>query len=107
MLTFTAPDDSEVRIDGARVVRIRRTIAGENVSARTRIDWVGMALTKEAAPDVAAAVSGEHRSLARLTLPDGSPIWFDAKKADGPVRTIPWERQGNIRSAILLAGRKQ
>jgi hypothetical protein len=52
-------------------------------------------------------VETEHQNIAPLILPGGAPIWFDVKKAEGPIRTTPFERQDGVRSAMMLAGRQQ
>lgn len=49
-------------------------------------------------------VETEHQNIAQLILPGGAPIWFDVKKAEGPIRTTPFERQDGVRSAMMLAG---
>jgi hypothetical protein len=54
-----------------------------------------------------AMVETEHQNIAQLILPGGAPIWFDVKKAEGPIRTTPFERQDGVRSAMMLAGRQQ
>ena len=108
MIRLTAPDGTEARVDGARVIRIRSSYPSEaNDTARTRIDWVGLLFVREEAVAVAQQVSGEHPNLARLTLPNGDAVWFDAKRADGPIRLLPGEKDASTKSAILLAGKKQ
>jgi hypothetical protein len=52
-------------------------------------------------------VETEHQNIAQLIPPGGAPIWFDVKKAEGPIRTTPFERQDGVRSAMMLAGRQQ
>jgi hypothetical protein len=108
MLVFTAPDGSEARIDGSRVIRIRATYNNEsNLRASTRIDWVNFVFVKEDAGVVVQKVKTEHHHIAQLMAPNGAPIWFDATKADGPVRTTRFERHDGVQSAMNLAGKKQ
>ena len=111
MLTFTAPDGSLVTVDGARVVRARRTVAGEhsgeNEDARTRIDWAIMSLVKEPIDEVATLVGGELPSFTALTGRDGSKIWFNAKKAVGPLPLTPHQEEGGVRSSIRIMNYRQ
>ena len=111
MLTFTAPDGSLVTVDGARVIRARRTVAGEhsgeNGDARTRIDWVIMSLVKEPIDQVASSIKAELPSFTALTTKDGSRIWFNAKQAVGPLPITPHQEEGGVRSSIKIMNYRQ
>ena len=111
MLSFTAPNGSAVTVDGSLVVRARRTVSGEygdeNGDARTRIDWAVMSLVTEPIDEVAAAVKGELPSFTALTGRDGTKIWFDAKRAVGPLPVTPHQAEGGIRSSIKLMSYRQ
>jgi hypothetical protein len=107
MVDFTIQDGTKVDIDAERVIRIRRTnSADEAGSTKTRIDWVEFVFVMEAAEDVAKAVATTHPNLAKLAHADGSPVWFNATKADGPVRITAWEKHDNVQSAIILLGKR-
>ena len=111
MLTLTAPDGSTVRIDAARVVRARRTVSGgrgrENGKAQTRLDWEIMQLALEPIEQVASLVKAELSSFTCLTTSDGSKIWFDAKKAAGPLPITPSQGKGGVKSSIKIMGYRQ
>jgi hypothetical protein len=111
MLTLTAPDGSAVRIDAARVVRARRTVSGEsggdNGNAQTRVDWEIAQLVLEPIEQVASLVKAELSSFTSLTTIDGSKIWFDARKATGPLPITPSQGKGGAKSSIKLMGYRQ
>jgi len=111
LITLTAPNDTAVTIDGRRVVRARRTVAGErggaNGDARTRIDWVVMQLVTEPIDLVAPLIKSELPSFTALTARDGSKIWFDAKKVVGPLPITANQQNAGYRSSIKLMGYRQ
>ena len=107
MITLTAPDDSQVTIDGRLVARARRTVSGENADARTRVDWAIMSLVKEPLDDVAARVKAELPSFTALTSRDGSRIWFNAKAAVGPLAITASQRTGGVKSSIKIMNYRQ
>jgi hypothetical protein len=108
MLTFTAPDQSPVRIEESQVIRARRTIYGENKLARCRIDWVQAQLVLEEIDDVAERIRASLDSFTYVTTKDGSKIWFDAKRASGPYDLVPSQTDGGIyKAAIRLMGYRQ
>jgi hypothetical protein len=111
MLTFTAPDGSAVTIDAELVVRARRTISGErdeeNEGAQTRVDWEIAQLVTEPIDQVAAVIKADLPSFTSLTTSDGSKIWFDAKKATGPIPITPSQKQGGVKSSIKIMGYRQ
>src|SRR5437764_4356771 len=108
MISLTAPDGKPVQIEGTRVIRIRAAIPDEGLPiSNTRIDWINIEFVQEAAAAAAHQVGLENRNLAQLALPNGQPVWFDARQAAGPIRIFPDEMHGGTRSGILLANKKQ
>lgn len=107
MIKLTAPDGSTVRIDGKRVVRARRTVSGESSNAATRVDWEMMNLVQETIDEVAPKICAEQESFTALTSRDGSKIWFDAKKAVGPIELTPSQADGTVKSSIRIMGYRQ
>lgn len=111
MIRLTALDGQEIVIETGRIVRIRRTLAGESVAenrgAHTRIDWVETSLVCEPLDHVVALVKAELPSLAAVTAPDGTRIWFDALRVVGPVALAPKDMVGGARSTIELGGHTQ
>jgi hypothetical protein len=111
LITLTAPDDSQVTIDGRLVARARRTVSGEhggeNGDAKTRVDWAIMSLVKEPLDDVAARVKTELPSFTAITSRDGSRIWFNAKAAVGPLPITASQRTGGVKSSIKIMNYRQ
>jgi hypothetical protein len=107
-IKLTLPDGSEGRLPPNTVIRIRKAISTENRNgAKSRIDWLQMMLVREAPAEVAALVEGSLTSLGKLLLPDGSPVWFNAEAAQGPM-PLPLERlQNGVRSGMILGNRLQ
>jgi hypothetical protein len=105
---LTLPDGSEGRLPPNTVIRIRRAISTENRNgAKARIDWVQMMLVRESPAEVAGLVEGVLTSLGKLLLPDGSPIWFNAGAAQGPMPLPPERLQNGVRSGMILGDKLQ
>ena len=107
-IKLTLPDGSEGRLPANRVIRIRKTISTENKNgAKARIDWLQMMLVREPPAEVATRVEGSLASLGKLILPDGSPVWFNAAAAQGPM-PLPTERlKDGVHSGMILGGQLQ
>jgi len=105
---LTLPDGSEGRLPPNTVIRIRKTISTENKNgAKARIDWLQMMLVRELPADVAARVEGGLASLGKLVLPDGSPVWFNAEAAQGPMPLPPERLQNGVHSGMMLDNKLQ
>jgi hypothetical protein len=66
-----------------------------------------MMLVREPPAEVATLVEGSLTSLGKLLLPDGSPVWFNAGAAQGPMPLPPDMLQGGVRSAMMLGNKLQ
>jgi hypothetical protein len=66
-----------------------------------------MMLVREPPAEVAALVEGVLTSLGKLLLPDGSPIWFNAAAAQGPMPLPPEKLQSGVRSGMILGNKLQ
>jgi hypothetical protein len=107
-IKLTLPDESEGRLPPTTVIRIRKTISTENKNgAKARIDWLQMMLVREPPAEVAAQVEGSLASLGKLLLPDGSPVWFNAGAAQGPMPLPPERLQNGVRSGMMLDNKLQ
>ena len=107
-IKLTLPDGSEGRLPPNTVIRIRKTISTENKNgAKARIDWLQMMLVRESPADVAARLEGVLTSLGKLVLPDGSPVWFNAGAAQGPMPLPPERLQNGVRSGMILGNQLQ
>lgn len=108
MLKFTRADGPEVEIPIDKVVRIRRSIAGEGEPhARSRIDWVYASFVREPPVDVAKAARAEYPKLAQLTVPDKTFVWFKAAEAIGPIGLVPSHKVEGINSSLIIGGKRQ
>ena len=107
-IKLTLPDGSEGRLPPNTVIRIRKAISTENRNgAKARIDWLQMMLVREPPAEVAALVEGILTSLGKLLLPDGSPVWFNAGAAQGPMPLPPERLQNGVRSGMILGNKLQ
>ncbi len=103
LITLTLPDGSKTTLLSATIKRIRKAIPPETQSgARTRIDWLQSLLVRESPEDVAALVERSIPSLAKLRMPEGSPIWFKGGIAQGPMPLTGYQLQNGVHSAIVL-----
>jgi len=107
-IKLTLPDGSEGRLPPNTVIRIRKAISTENRNgAKARVDWLQMMLVREPPEEVAALVEGTLTPLGQLRLPDGSPVWFNAAAAQGPMPLPPKMLQGGVRSGMMLGNKLQ
>jgi hypothetical protein len=107
-IKLTLPDGSEGRLPPNTVIRIRRAISTENRNgAKSRIDWVQMMLVREPPAEVATLVEGVLTSLGKLLLPDGTPVWFNAGAAQGPMPLPPERLQNGVHSGMMLGNKLQ
>ncbi|HXG77767.1 MAG TPA: hypothetical protein VNJ31_00320 [Methyloceanibacter sp.] len=107
-IKLTLPDGSEGRLPPNTVIRIRKAISTESRNgAKSRVDWLQMMLVREQPAEVAGLVGGSLASLGKLALPDGSPVWFNAGAAQGPMPLPPETLGGGVRSAMILGSKLQ
>jgi hypothetical protein len=66
-----------------------------------------MMLVRESPAEVAARLEGVLTSLGKLVLPDGSPVWFNAGAAQGPMPLPPERLQNGVRSGMILGSQLQ
>ncbi len=107
MLTFTRPDGAPVKIDAVHVLRARRTISGEDQPGGTRIDWAETQIVRESIETVGPAIKAAHPSFTFITTHDGSKVWFDAKKVQGPLEPPPSQIAHGYLSSMKLMGYRQ
>jgi len=114
MAAFTRPDGLKVQIKATDVIRARRVIYGEtkNKDVKSRIDWGQMQLVMEPIEEVSSRIKTELEAAKKhvfmcLHSRDGTPIWFNATKAVGPMPLIPMRQDGVVHSAIKLMGYRQ
>ena len=107
MPVFTAPDGSQVIINSATVVRVRKTLHGEADDANSRIDSTRLNLVREQPADAAAAIAAELPSLVQLTGGQNTPIWVNANKVEGPFPPRAERIEDGYRSHIVVLNRLQ
>lgn len=108
MIGLTLSDGPKVELEARRVARIRHAIPNDgDPKAKTRIDWVEPMLVLELPEYVAESVKAQLPTLAALTLLDGSPVWFNAETASGPLRLVPSQKVNGALSALLINGKRQ
>jgi hypothetical protein len=108
MISLTLSDGPKVELEARRVARIRHAIPNDgDPKAKTRIDWVEPMLVIELPEYVAEAVKAQLPTLAALTLVDGTPVWFNAETASGPLRLVPSQKVNGALSALLISGKRQ
>jgi hypothetical protein len=107
-ITLTLPDGSKTTLLVDTIRRIRKAVSPETQSgAKTRIDWLQLLLVRESPEDVAALVEQSVPSLAKLRMPEGSPIWFRGGIAQGPMPLTRDQLKNGVRSAIVLGDSMQ
>jgi hypothetical protein len=108
VIDIVGPDGKADQISGDRVVRLRRAWSDESTPpAKTHIDWVTLKFALEEASSLALKVAQENKNFAKLALPTGEPVWFDAKVAAGPVRIVPGLYPPGTKSAFTLGTKTQ
>jgi hypothetical protein len=107
-IKLTLPNGSEGRLKPAELVRLRRTISSEGQNgAKARIDWLQTMLVRESPDEVVTLLGTSLPTLGKLAMPDGSPIWFNAREADGPMPLPPDRLKDGVRSGMILNRRMQ
>lgn len=107
MLTFTAPNGSEVEIDPRSVIRIRKTLYGEHEDANCRIDWERMNLVRETVDEVVGLVQPALPTLVKLTGGSNTAYWVNAKAVKGPFEPQREMVKFGYRSSITIMGYRQ
>jgi hypothetical protein len=106
MIKLTAPNGSKVKVNGILVERVRKALYGENAAAQTRV-WEVVSLVKEAVEQVVPLVKAELPSLAALTALEGKKVWFNAKKAIGPLPITRAQENYGYKSSIKIMRYRQ
>lgn len=108
VIKLTWPGGQVVEINGKDVLRIRRAFADyDGPKGNSRVDWLQSDLFEEAAPDIAASVKQELASLASLSMPGGSPVWFNGLEASGPYYVHPASRGEQVGSSLKIGDKIQ
>lgn len=112
LVTLVSDTGDRFAIEPGSVVRIRGTTDSEQTlhpGAATLIDYVVTVYSRDRPEAVVALiVSGDTGTkIGRLTLPNGLPLWFDGRRAQGPLPIPPDYRRHGINSALNIAGRIQ
>jgi hypothetical protein len=109
-IILTAEDSGPIHLKTSEIERIRRMTDSERDAhdATTRIDYAHTVYAKEQPENVALLVAANGvPTLGRLLLPNGWPVWFDARKARGPLPVPHSAPQDSIHSALEIGGKLQ
>jgi hypothetical protein len=111
-MTLTRADGRNTQLTLDSIFRIRGLLDFERRqhAASTRIDC-GFILYVREAPEAVAArlqpVSGRASRFGRLIAPNGTPIWFQGRLAQGPLPVSALDRKNGIMSALTIAHQTQ
>lgn len=112
LVIVTADTGTRITIEPSAVLRIRGITASEQVlhpEAATLIDYA-VTLYARDKPEVVVemiAAGKDALKLGKLVLPNGAPLWFDGRRAQGPLPIPPDYRKHSVNSALSIAGRVQ
>lgn len=92
-LQFKKPDGKKLIIDADKVLVVSRIFWYDHLPGDTRIYNGGNApiTVMESDQEVADAVGDPP--LHRFTMPNGLPVWLNAKAATGPLPVVPLEKE--------------
>lgn len=107
MIELTLVLGPKALLDGTKVLRIRGAVKLDDPAAKTRIDWDEPMVVTEEPEFVAGKVGAELPDLRQLSYITGKPVWFNGKKASGPLRLLSSEAVDGVRSAFMIGGKKQ
>ncbi|VTZ61788.1 hypothetical protein [Sinorhizobium medicae] len=106
MIKLTRKSGNSFELDGATVLRIRKTRASADPDlGNTLINASQEFFVMEEASAVAAAVEIELPTLHAFTQPYGAPVWVDARSAAGPMPVAP--NADGMNSAFDVGGKRQ
>lgn len=110
MATFKRPDGSGITIAPSTVARARRTIHNE-ISGHPGHEGSALfspkQLVLETIDEVGPALQADTASFDKLTAPDGSTVWFDAKKAKDARAPLTSEQSANTNAVVTVGGTNQ
>jgi hypothetical protein len=112
VISFTADDGRPDQLESDTIVRVRRILDSERQqhNANTKIIWSRDSYAKEtpaAFIGLLTSVEGVSKWLGELTMPEGSPVWFNGKLSEGPIRVTPSNMPPGAKSGLLIAGKLQ
>lgn len=107
-MIVTLPDNTKpFDISETSVVRIQKAVAGYmRPGSNSRIDASSTYDVVEQAEALAALVRAKVPTFVPLTLPNGNPVWIDAKKSAGPDWLPPGDRSPTRNSAVITGNKR-
>lgn len=111
VVKFTKEDGQPGQLETDTFVRMRRVLEFEAVhhKANTKINWALESWAKETPQEMATillAGDGVSKFLGKLTMPDGTPVWFNGKNAEGPI-AVTSNMPAGTKSAFRLGSKAQ
>jgi hypothetical protein len=112
IMTLTRADGIKIQIRLNSIVRIRELLEFERRihAASTRIDCGCILYVRESAEEVAMRTrpaGGRPNRFGKLVAPNGSPIWFQGRLAQGPLPVSTLDRKNGISSSLTIARQTQ
>ncbi|MEM6312098.1 MAG: hypothetical protein AAF754_18885 [Pseudomonadota bacterium] len=110
MATFTRPNDTQITIGPSSVARARRTLRNEiddNPGHEGCALFSPKQLVMETIDQVGPALQQDTPSFDKLHAPDGSEVWFDAKKAKDARAPLNSETSDNTKAVVTVGGTNQ
>jgi hypothetical protein len=112
IMTLTRADGSNTQLTLDSIFRIRGLLDFERrqYAASTRIDCGYILYVRETPEEVSARlkpVPGRPSRFGRLIAPNGTPIWFQGRLAQGPLPVSALDRKNGIMSALTIAHQAQ
>lgn len=110
MATFTRPNGSTITIAASSIARARRTLRNE-IDGHPGHEGSAMfspkQLVMEPIGQVGPALQQDTPSFDKLHAPDGSEVWFDAKKAKDARTPMQSEQSENTNAVVTVGGTNQ
>ncbi len=111
VVNFTKEDGQPGQLETDTFVRMRRILEFEaaHYKANTKINWSLDSWAKETPQEMATillAVDGVSKFLGKLTMPDGTTVWFNGKNAEGPI-AVTSNIPAGTKSAFKLKSKAQ
>lgn len=111
MIELTRFDDVTIEVESSSIVRLRQSVSSLGEKGNSHIDGLAFPDYRDQPADVASRVAAEVKTFINLHQPGGKPVWFDGKKAQGPI-FVPSTNSGSgvggqAKSALKIGGKVQ
>lgn len=109
MFNLTLFSGQNVAVDGKKVVRLRPGLLHyDPPGTNSQVNWSTTSNVRDTTASVASLVQAEQGpSFTSLHSPEFGEVWFDAKKATGPLYVAPVDRWKGVQSSLEVGGKRQ